>query len=271
MTDGPILVTGASGLLGSWLRRTAPPDVQPVSLIHRDRRVDGATVVADLRDPAATADAVSEVRPTVVLHAAYAQDEPSIVAATGNVAAAAESVGAAVVLVSTDAVYSGDGRVRSEDDPPDPVWDYGRWKAQAEGIVLAGGAGNAVVRLPLVVSIEPDDHAVRRIRAAAAGGERTVWFDDELRQPAAASELAEALWRIVSLEGRARSGVWHLPGPERLSRHDIARRVAAALGLADDSVGAEATPPGLDRPRRLVLGDRRAREEIGWSPSPILC
>jgi dTDP-4-dehydrorhamnose reductase len=270
VTDGPILVTGASGLLGSRLRRTAPVGCRVVSVLHRDRRVDGPAVVADLRDPAATADAVREVRPALVLHAAYAKDEAAIVAATRNVVDAAEAVGAAVLLVSTDAVYSGDGRPRREDDPPDPISDYGRWKAQAEELVLAGVPGSAIVRLPLVVSVDPDDHVVGRIRAAADRAECTVWFDDELRQPAAAAELAEAVWRIASLDARARAGIWHLPGPELLSRHEIARRVAAALGLADDAVTAEATPPGLDRPRCLVLGDRRARAEIGWSPTPIL-
>jgi dTDP-4-dehydrorhamnose reductase len=66
------------------------------------------------------------------------------------------------------------------------------------------------------------------------------------------------------------AGTWHLPGPERLSRSEIAHRVVAALGLPGDSIAAEPTPPGAERPRDLHLRDDRARREIGWSPTPIL-
>lgn len=78
-----MLLTGASGLLGTWLRTTAP-------------------------------------------------------------AGTAVGVGAAVLHVSTDAVFSGDGTGRDEHAVPDPVHDYGRWKAQAEHLVTSGSPDAAV-------------------------------------------------------------------------------------------------------------------------------
>jgi dTDP-4-dehydrorhamnose reductase len=206
-----------------------------------------------------------------VIHAAYAHDEASIIGATRNIVDAAQGVGASVLYVSTDAVFSGDGTPLGEDAAPDPVFDYGRWKAQAEQIVTECAERSAIVRLPLIVSLDPEDHVVAHIRVVAARNERTTWFDDELRQPAAAPELADALWCIALLGPNDRAGTWHLPGPETLSRYEIAQRVVAVLGLNANVIKAEHTPPSASRPRHIDLEDSRARDCINWSPTKILC
>ena len=226
-------------------------------------------MAADLRDANAVVAAVREVRPSLVIHAAYAHDRASIVEATRHVVAAVRRIGADVLFVSTDAVFSGDGAPRHEDAPPDPIADYGRWKAEAERIVTEGSQSATIVRLPLIVSLDPDDHVVAQIRRGAAMNTPTVWFDDEVRQPAAAAELAEALWRIVSVDRADRTGVWHLPGPERLSRYQIAQRVVAALDLDPGSISAEHTPPSTRRPPVRVVALARS-STLGWSATQLL-
>ena len=225
---------------------------------------------ADLRDDRSTIAAVKHADPSLVIHAAYAQDRASIVDATEHVVAAACEVDADVVVISTDAVFRGDGIARDEASAPDPVWDYGRWKAEAERIAVEPSAAAAIVRLPLLVSLDPDDHVVREIRTSAARGETTCWFTDETRQPALASEVAAAVWGIVELTTGDRGGTWHLAGPERLTRYEIALRVVDRLGLPRDAVEAGLTPEGAARPRDLALTDARARAEVGWDPTPVL-
>lgn len=265
-----VLLTGATGLLGTWLRRTAPEDVTVVALTHRTSlEGDRAHVAADLRKREATTAAIARAAPTIILHAAYALDEASIVDATRHVAAGAAAAGADLVVTSTDAVFSGDGRVRAETIRPDPVWDYGRWKVEAERLALAGTAPTAIVRLPLLVSLAPEDHVTASVHRSAAAGEPAAWFHDELRQPASADEVATALWRLVALDPDERAGCWHLPGPEVLSRFDIAVRTARALGLDTARIRPQATPADAIRPKALILGDDRARRTLGWAPSPI--
>ena len=135
----------------------------------------------------------------------------------------------------------GDGIARDEASEPDPVWDYGRWKAQAERIAVQRSDTAAIVRLPLLVSFDPDDHVVREIRTSAAQGETTQWFTDETRQPALAHEVAAAVWRIADLTTGARGGTWHLAGTERLTRYEIALRVVDRLGIRRDVVEAVTT------------------------------
>ena len=264
-----MLVTGAAGLLGTWLRRTAPEPTAVLPMTHRTRLPGDDGLVADLRDAAEVAAVFARARPDVVIHTAYAHDEASIVAATQHVVEAARAVGADLVHISTDVVFSGDGVPRAEDASPDPISDYGRWKARAEQIVSDALPGAAVVRLPLIVSLDPEDHVIAQIRAGHDGGP-TLWFSDELRQPAYGEEIARALWSIVALDGTARAGAWQLPGPERLTRAEIAQRVVAVLGLDQGLIASGATPPAVQRPRDIhMLGDR-ARRVVGWDPAPIL-
>ena len=265
-----VLVTGASGLLGTWLVRTAHPDIEITAVVHRTPVEGLATAHLDLRRAAAVRDVIARVHPAVVVHAAYDKDRASIVAATEHLVDAAALVDARLVHVSSDTVFGGDGTCRDETSPTDPTSDYGRWKAEAESAVL--DADGAVVRTSLLVSCDPDDHGLRRIRAGAAGcegGQPSGWYRDEYRQPAWASEVAAAIWRLVTLEPEARRGVWHLPGPERLSRYELARRQLGHAGLPASSITPVDRPVSSDRPADIVLGDDRARGEIGWAPAPI--
>ena len=264
-----VLLTGASGLVGTWLVRTVPGDVDLVPLVHRTQLPAATSVTADLRDPAAVAAAVDRVRPAMIVHAAWKLDEPSIVDATANVVDAASAVGAEVVHLSTDVVFSGDGRPVDERSPARPVSDHGRWKLRAEEIVDEALVASCVVRLPLVISLDPEDDSTARLRAGAEAGRPTVWFTDEFRRPAMASDIADGLWRIASLPAERRSGVWHLAGPEVLSRAEIASRVATTLGLDPTALVAEPTPPGLDRPRHIDMRSERAVAEVGWDPGRV--
>ncbi len=264
-----VLVTGATGTLGAWLCRTAPPTVDLVAAWHRRPVEDGTVAVrADLHDARETRRMLASVRPDVVIHTAYTRDHDGVVAMTRHVVAAAETVRAHLVHLSSDSLFNGDGRCRDEDAEPDPVDDYGRAKATAESAIAAGAPSAALVRTSLLVSTDPDGQNVARVRAAAAAGEVVTWYRDERRQPAWARDVAEGIWRIALLPPDRGSGVWHLPGPERLTRAELGRRIAHGLGLADPGVEVDG-PPADERPRDICLRDTRARHEIGWRPTLV--
>jgi dTDP-4-dehydrorhamnose reductase len=256
--------------LGTWLLRTAPPSFEVTAVVHRSPVAALRTVALDLLEAGEVSAAIQRLAPEVIIHGAYAPDEASIIDATVNVARAAAVAGARVVFTSTDAVFAGDGVARAEDDPPDPEAAYGRHKAAAEAAVREASPTAAVVRLPLVVSLDPPDAAVARLSAAAEHGDVSRWFDDEIRQPAEAEDLAKAIWAIADLDPVAGAGFWHLPGPERISRYETARRAASAIGLAPACVAGEPTPPAVVRPRDLHLRADRACDALGWAPRAVL-
>lgn len=264
-----VLVTGASGLLGTWLLRLVPSGTELVAVQHAAQVDWPSSVRADLRDPAPVQKAVEAVSPEVVIHAAYQRDRASIVDATRNIAQAVQQVHARLILLSTDAVFSGDGHPRSEQHVPDPIWDYGRWKAESEISVLSSDPRGAVVRLPLLISVDPPDQTMAKVKDAVRCNESVGWYDGERRQPAWAHEVAATLWRLVLLDSAAAKGVWHLPGPERLLRRDLGARAAALLGVDDPGLSVPAPPPS-QRPHDLHLTGDRAQRWLAWNPSPVL-
>ena len=164
-----VLVTGATGLLGTWLTRTSPESVDLVAAWHRRPVADGIVAVrADLLDAREVRRMMASVRPDVVVHTAYARDHDGVVGITRHVATAAEAVGAHVVHLSSDALFRGDGRCHHEDAVPEPIHDYGRAKAAAEADVIRTTPSAAIVRSCLLyTSPSPRDRQKSRMPSSA--------------------------------------------------------------------------------------------------------
>lgn len=262
-----VLVTGGAGTLGSELIRTAPDGVALAATTRGEVPGDLSTLAewhtVELTDAFATGQLVESVRPDVVLHTAYRQDSRAdIVDATASVAAAAAATGAAVVHLSTDAVFDGENGPFDERAEPVPVLDYGRWKLAAEQALSAQVPDAAIVRPSLIVRLDPPDRATAAVlhAAAAADGEYR-FFVDEIRTPIRVEDLVSELWAMVALGRSDRAGIWHVPGPEAISRYELARRIAVhhgvdPSGLATAEVRDHPTPRARDLTTTSV---RRAR------------
>lgn len=262
------LVTGGGGLLGSALIRGAPSDVE----LHATRRttpVEGAEAHAvDLAEAAAVDALFDRVRPEVVIHAAYGKTdmERDVVRATRCVAEACRRTGAGLVHMSTDLVFDGERAPYDESAAPSPISDYGRAKAEAERIVRDVLPAAAIVRTSVIVRTDEENEVVRQLRA----GTLPPAFVDELRCPTAVDDLAAQLWELAALPPERRAGVWHLAGPEALSRYALAVLLAHRFGI-DPCV----VIPGLNRgfapprPRDLRILTARADRELRTRARPI--
>ncbi len=264
-----VLVTGGAGNVAGWLARTAPGDIELHVTEHRTPVHDDVRAVAtlhpvDLRRWESTLHLLVDVRPDVVVHAAYSQsDRAAIVDASLHMAGAAQQVGAAVLHLSTDVVFSGDAPPYAEHDEPDPVSDYGRWKAEAEQRVLGVVPDACITRTSLVVSLDPLDVSSGSFVDALSCGREVTLFRDEMRQPIRAEDLAAELWALVARDRSERAGIWHLPGPEHLSRWELGERLAARMGLDPAAiVAAFASEVAPERPRDTRLTSTR-REKLG--------
>jgi dTDP-4-dehydrorhamnose reductase len=215
----------------------------------------------DVRDAAAVDQLFERVRPAAVVHTAYLQRGPEAwstnVAGSANVAAAAARARARLIHVSTDLVFDGTGRrPYREDDPAEPLTDYGRSKLEAEREVLAAHPDALVVRTSLMFGgAEPGPQ--ERLVADAADAESGIeFFEDEWRSPVLVDDLAAAL---VELAHRAERGLLHLGGPEAVSRFELARTIAAAHGLPADRLRrGRLAGSSLERPAYCVLDSSRA-------------
>lgn len=254
-------------MTGTWLRRQTPADVSCVSAVHQND-VDGPRIRLDLRHRDDVVTTVVDQQPDLVIHAAFAKTEADIVAATRHVALACAAAGASLLHLSSDAVFAGDGVMRDEASATCPIDDYGRWKAAAESEATSLGRGCAIVRLPLMCSLDPPCRDLVSMQEGAEAALPSHWFIDEWRQPAWAEDVAAAIWSIALL-GDAMDGVWHLPGRERLSRAELAARLGAHAGIPDDAWTTGPVPADLARPRDQSWSGKRAEAEIAWAPRAI--
>jgi dTDP-4-dehydrorhamnose reductase len=239
-----IFVTGLGGYLGS-----------AIAALHPDVAGISGRAEADVRDARAVAAALDAATPDAVIHTAYIQDGPDArstnVDGSQVVASAAAERSLHLVHLSTDVVFSGKlQRPLREDDPVDPITDYGRTKADAEAAVLAAHPGAVLVRTSLIYGgVRPSRQEQMALDPAAS------FYEDELRCPVAAPDLAAALAELAARDDV--SGPLHVAGADAVSRLEFARLVVAARGGDPAAVRGGPRPPA--RPGDCALDSSRAR------------
>ena len=264
-----VLITGAGGLLGGYLVRAAT--ARGLDVVPWSGRAD-----VDLADPESVAAAYLAARPDVTLHAAAmarideCEREPERARqvnarAAAHLAELAQRHGAHLLYVSTDMVFSGSEAPYAEDALPRPLSHYGVVKAEGEAGVLAHS--HAVARVSLLVgpSLTGKPTFFGGQAEALRGGKSITLFEDEWRTPLDLSAAAEGLLDLALARAE---GVWHLGGPERLSRLEMGLLLARALG-ADESACVAVKRPA-DRPRDLSLDCSKWRAAFPSSPWPTL-
>ena len=243
---GTLLITGGSGYLGSELLRQAQKTWRVVATCFSQATSLPLCqmVPLDIRDDAAVTRLLSDVRPQVIIHTAADMSTPQamqevIVDGTHHVAAGAAAVGARLVHTSTDVVFDGERAPYTEGDPTNPITPYGRAKAAAEEIVAGLCPTAAIVRTSLIYNLNPADPRTVWVVESVRQSQPITLFTDEIRCPVWLEQLAAALLELAAGD---EGGVWHLAGPQALSRYQFGERLVRAYGL--DPAGIT---PGLSR------------------------
>jgi dTDP-4-dehydrorhamnose reductase len=225
---GRVWITGAAGLIGSYLVRLAEKYAPPCQIIPLTR------LDLDLTDHAAVKQRFLADRPRLVLHCAGmsktleceakpAQARRINVEATANLAELAAD--ADFIFFSSDLVFDGRKGNYVETDAVNPLNIYGETKAEAEAIVCANSRHNVVrTSLNSGASLSGVSAYNEQFCAMWAEGKIIKLFHDEYRSPLSTAVTARAVWELVA---RPSGGIWHLAGAERLSRLQIGQLLAA--------------------------------------------
>ena len=217
-------ITGANGLIGNYLVRTAPR-------FAPQWRVRGLTRDhLDLLDFAAVGREFRKDKPQLVIHCAAisttagAQADPALarrvnVDVTKLLAGLAAQVQFA--FFSTDLVFDGRKGNYRETDAANPLHIYGETKLAAEQIVLKNPR-HLVVRTSLNAGVSRAGNRGfnEQLRLTLEAGQGMTLFTDEFRCPIPAVETARAVWELAI---KNCAGLFHLAGAERLSRWEIGR------------------------------------------------
>ncbi|HEX4188734.1 MAG TPA: NAD-dependent epimerase/dehydratase family protein [Solirubrobacteraceae bacterium] len=274
-------LTGATGFVGSHVLRELSSHGHEVTAFVRDDAHagpvadgGGTPVVVDLYDRDALTEQLASV--DAAIHTASPGDETSAALDTAVVDAALgafDGTGKPYLQISGAWIY-GNNPAITDDSPTDPP-AFVAWKGAIEqrvlsatgmrGIVIVAGVayGDAGGGVPGVLLGSPRDDAGKLIML---GSGEQHWLSVH------AADLADVFRRALE-DGSARG--------RYVVANELSPTVAELTKAAAVAVGGPGAVPGSDEEAKARLGEyfaevllldqgiaaRRARDELGWSPS----
>jgi dTDP-4-dehydrorhamnose reductase len=267
MTRGTVLITGAGGLIGSHLLKSAAalvPNWQVTGLTRRN---------LDLTDAAALERTFERYQPCLVIHCAAISKSPACqadpalarkvnVEVTARLAALA--MGIPFIFLSSDLVFDGRQGNYLETAHVNPLSIYGETKVEAEQIVLANPR-HTVIRTSLNGGVSPtgDRGFNEEIRLAWREARTVSLFSDEFRCPIPACATARAIWELAM---RNAVGIYHVAGSERLSRLQIGELLGERWPQLNPKIKATSLKEyqGAPRPPDVSLNSAKAQKLLSF-------
>jgi dTDP-4-dehydrorhamnose reductase len=274
-----LLVTGGAGFLGANILMQAggsltlhavdqaPPPLERENLTWH---------TLGLQDRKALQDLVIGLNPDVVVHTAALSDidfcEANPLKADGvntavtlQVAELCRLTGARLIFFSSDSVFDGKKGRYGETDAPEPLNQYARTKIKAEKGIAGILANHVIVRPSLIMGLpvlESGNSFLWRLITALRNGVPSAFPASEFRTPIDVITLSRATLELTQLNF---TGVLHLAGNDRLSRYEIARRIASTLGYPAELIVDKEPEPIHGRALRPVdasLDNTRAKSVL---------
>lgn len=231
-----LLVTGASGMIGSRFLQLLPDDF---SLVGNIDRAEGK----DILDPPSLFSEFSTATVDVVIHfaaftdvnAASLQDGDENgncykinVLGTQNIIELCRRIKCHLIHISTDFVFDGKNPQFGgyiEDDVPNPIEWYGKTKLLAEQAVRSSSIDWCIARTayPFVASFPKKLDLVRSRIQQMKEGKLPPQFSDHTITPTFCDELVQALVLLVK---RKSDGIYHLVGDSTVSDFELSQTIA---------------------------------------------
>jgi len=271
----PLLMTGASGLVGSRFVELYGDkyDVSNIDL----------TTGVDITSRESVEQYLSDHKAKFLIHLAAFTDTNQAFAQTGdknglcykvnvegtrNIASVCKTFGIHLVHISTDFVFDGTKESPyTEDDPVSPIEWYGKTKALAEDEIKNSGTNYAIVRIayPYRKEFETKLDIIKKIRAGLESGKLYPQFTDTIITPTFIDDIATGFNEIMS---RSATGIYHLVGSSSLSPYDLAVKVAIQFGFDPLVVKKGSLTEYLksaSRPfaRYVAMSNSKATRELG--------
>jgi dTDP-4-dehydrorhamnose reductase len=254
------LITGGSGQLGIAVsQELGERGLLFKAWSSKDLNITQGPIVRDF---------VSDLSPKVIINCASWTDvdgaeinefETSRVNGDGaeNLALAAKNCGAKLIHISTDYVFSGEGKTPWQvNDSINPQSAYGRTKANGEERVLSAYPENStIVRTAWLYSPWVKNFAKTMTRLAINGDGEVRVVNDQMGQPTSATDLAKQLVELGLSNSLA--GIYHGTNSGQGTWFEFAQEIFKLAGADLNRVvpvSSNEYPRPAKRPSYSVLG-----------------
>lgn len=279
-----LLVTGASGLLGSKLCELALRNEHEVySAYSKHEPLIGLPIQLDISNENDVKRAFKQTKPQAVVHAAALTDVDKCelekelawktnVEGTRNIAELCARDKAFLVYISTDYVFDGEKGMFKETDRPSPINHYGLTKFKGEEAVQALN-NHSIARGSVIYGSVPatgkTNFALWLLHRLKKKEEIKI-VTDQWNSPTLNLNMAQMVLEL--LEKRIR-GTFHTAGGTRLSRYEFAKRIAETFNLNPEyiiPVESNSVKWVAKRPKDSSLDTSKANQTLTYKPLEII-
>jgi dTDP-4-dehydrorhamnose reductase len=284
MSKDTILITGSSGLVGSYFCRlvAGKKDLCVYTLVHSEPTNFGNSIQVDLSSPSSVPffrHALNEINPDIIVHLAAMTDvdQCEIQRDMANninhlsvkeLSRHAINKDCFILYISTDYVFDGEKGLYQEHDNPNPINWYGMTKLFAEKELLRCESENwciARTSTPFGAHTKKLTFPHFVINNLLQNREIRV-LTDQITSPTYALNLAEMMLEIIYNRIK---GIIHLCGSSQLSRFDQALMIASVHNLDKKLIKPASItemPWKARRPRNSSLDVSKAYNSLANKP-----
>jgi len=232
-----ILLTGGKGMLGSDCRKVLGQDYDIVAPEKKELDiVSWDNVIEKLQ----------HIRPSIILncaaftkvnaceeHKSSYQCRKVNVEGARNLAQGSARFGSKVIHLSSDFVFNGDKAVPQpyfEDDPLDPLSEYGRAKMESEMAIRENASNYLIIRTGWLYGTDGENF-VKSVVAQALNKKKAKKIrvpDDYFGSPTWSYRLAEQIRELIKVDGK---GTLHATAEGYCSSYEAAAMVVDKLNL----------------------------------------
>jgi dTDP-4-dehydrorhamnose reductase len=150
---------------------------------------------------------------------------------TRELAKAACHLGVKLIYLSTDLVFNGEKGMYSEADTPAPLSYYAKTKYLGELEIMNNSSFYVTLRLSLLYGRGNgwNQNFLERMEEQASRNSKLSLFTDQFRTPLFVEDTIYAIDRFI--EDKTLKGLFHLGGPERMSRFQFGELFCKIFGF----------------------------------------
>ena len=256
-----ILITGASGLIGSKLNFILG---KRFDIIATNRTGNNGMVKMDITDKDNVFSVIKKSKPNFIIHSAVLNNVDycelhneeawkTNVEGTRNVAQAAANNGIKLVYISTEYVFDGKNGPYSETDNPNPLGYYAKTKYEGEKITSSICKKWIITRttVPYGYDTRINNFALWLINELKNNRPVRI-VNDQYSSPTLTDNFSDIMGKLIE---KNKEGIYHISGPDVINRYDFSLKIAEIFNLNKKLIKPVATKELCQKsPRPLKAG-----------------